>query len=362
MTLMEDSVQVILEHQAKSGAYVASPAFAHYQYAWLRDGTFTAYAMNRVGKHESARAFYKWCDYVISRHAKKARAAITAVKTREKGDKAGNDRFLHTRYTVEGEEVLGEWGSFQLDGYGTWLWGLAEHVRQSGEQEMIQELKPSIELTIDYVAACWQLPNFDCWEEGGDRIHPVTLGAIYAGIKAMEPYLPDRAAELAKLGEDIRQFILAYGTAEGRLIKSIGDHAVDASLLWMALPYGVFTENDPLMIRTVQVIEEELRTGYGVHRYPADTYYGGGQWLLLSAWLGWYYAKTDRREEAEQIAVWIASWRQPDGLPEQVQGHLLSPPHYTSWVERAGHPAVPLLWSHAMYIVLAVELGQTIEQ
>jgi GH15 family glucan-1,4-alpha-glucosidase len=357
MTLIEESVKLILQHQASTGAYLASPAFVHYQYAWLRDGTFTAYAMNRTGNHESARKFYQWCDNVIRKHEAKARAAISAVKKGLNKNDAGNDRFLHTRYTADGEEVAGEWGSFQLDGYGTWLWGLAEHMRMSGEHDLIHELKPSIEVTIDYVVACWQLPNFDCWEEGGDRIHPVTLGAIYAGIKAMEPYLSDRASELAQLGETIRKFIREHGTANGRLIKSVGDHSVDASLLWLALPYRIVDVDDPLMIRTVQAIEEELRAGYGVHRYPADTYYGGGQWLLLSAWLGWYYVKTGRREEAEKIAAWIVSQRQASGLPEQVQEHLLSFAHYERWVERAGHPAVPLLWSHAMFLVLAAELG-----
>ncbi|WP_340673462.1 glycoside hydrolase family 15 protein [Brevibacillus agri] len=354
MTLIGESVQLILQHQASTGAYLASPGFAHYQYAWLRDGTFTAYAMNRIGEHESARKFYRWCDFVIRKHEAKARAAIAAAKT---GADAGKDRFLHTRFTADGEEVAGEWGNFQLDGYGTWLWGLAEHVRMSGEHDLIQQLKPSIELTIDYVTACWQLPNFDCWEEGGERIHPVTLGAIYAGIKAMEPYLPNRASELARLGETIRQFIREHGTADGRFIKSVGDQAVDASLLWLALPYGVVAVDDPLMQKTVQTIEAELRAGYGVHRYAADTYYGGGQWLLLTAWLGWYYVRTGRREEAEKMLGWIASQHQPGGFPEQVQEHLLSPGHYESWVKREGKPAVPLLWSHAMFLVLAAELG-----
>ncbi|MFI8713452.1 hypothetical protein [Brevibacillus brevis] len=76
-----------------------------------------------------------------------------------------------------------------------------------------------------------------------------------------------------------------------------------------------------------------------------------------SAWLGWYYVKTGRREEAEKIAVWIVSQRQANGLPEQVQEHLLSPAHYKMWVERAGQPAVQLLWSHAMFLVLAAEPG-----
>ncbi|HBZ80797.1 MAG TPA: glycosyl hydrolase [Brevibacillus sp.] len=356
-TLMADSVQLILQHQAASGAYLASPGFLHYQYAWLRDGTFTAYAMNRAGQHDSASRFYEWCGDVIVRHEQKARAAILAVQSGKWDGKAGNELFLHTRYTVDGKEVAGEWGSFQLDGYGTWLWGVSEHVRMSGEQAIIDRLAPAIELTLDYLAACWPLPNFDCWEEWGERIHPVTLAAVFAGVKAMERHLPERASELALLADRIRQYVLEHGTANGKFLKSVGNHAVDASLLWLALPYGLVEVTDPLMVKTVEAIEQELLFGCGVHRYAADTYYGGGQWPLLSAWLGWYYVRAGKTDRAQEILDWIVAKQAAAGLPEQVQEHLLAPEQYAAWIERAGQPAVPLLWSHAMFLVLAAELG-----
>lgn len=353
--LIEESIRIILQHQAESGAYMASPTFRPYQYAWLRDGTFTAYAMNRAGQHDSARRFYQWCDGVVQRYAEKARTAIAAVQAGVRS--GGNEQFLHTRYTLDGAEVAGEWGSFQLDGYGTWLWGLSEHVRLSGDEGLIQELRPSIHLTLDYLRTCWQLPNYDCWEEWGDRQHPVTMGAIYGGVQAMAEHLPEREEELTHLGASIRQFVLANGKADGQFIKSLGHSAVDASLLWISLPFGLADVEDPVMVKTVNAIERELLAGKGVHRYAADTYYGGGQWPLLSAWLGWYYVRTERRTEAQAILQWIASQWLPTGLPEQVQAHLLSPESYPQWVEREGQPAVPLLWSHAMYLVLAAELN-----
>jgi GH15 family glucan-1,4-alpha-glucosidase len=354
--LIKECIEIILRHQAGTGAYLASPAFAHYRYAWLRDGAFTAYAMNRASHHESARRFYQWCDGVIQKHAQKARAAIALVHAGAVGGTEGSHHFLHTRYTVEGEEVTGEWGSFQLDGYGTWLWGLPEHVRLSGERELIEKFSPSIELTLDYLATCWSLPNFDCWEEWGDRVHPSTLAAIYAGIKAMEEHMPNRAEELSSLRTKIQQFVRKEGTANGQFIKSIGNPVVDASLLWIAVPFGLVVEDDPIMVRTVETIERELLIGCGVHRYSSDTYYGGGQWLLLSAWLGWYYGRTGKTKQALEIMKWIESKMGHEGLPEQVQEHLLSPGHYDTWLERAGRPASPLLWSHAMYLILASEL------
>jgi GH15 family glucan-1,4-alpha-glucosidase len=356
-SLIDQSIDIILRHQAETGAYLASPAFVHYRYAWLRDGAFTAYALDRLGRHESPRRFYAWCDSVVNKHADKAKAAIAAVHAGAAGSAAeANRRFLHARFTVDGDEVAGEWGSFQLDGYGTWLWGLAEHVRRSGERSLIERFRSSVDLTLDYLGACWQMPNFDCWEEHGDRIHPATLAAVYGGVRAMADCLPERAEELNGLADAIRRFVLERGTEDGAFVKSLGDPSSDASLLWLSLPFGLVDEDDPLMVRTVERIERELLAGCGVHRYRGDTYYGGGQWLLLSAWLGWYYVRRGRRGEAAAILRWIESTQTPDGLPEQVQEHLLAPDCYQPWVDRAGMPAVPLLWSHAMYLVLADEL------
>lgn len=354
--LFEGSIRLILHNQADSGAYLASPGFAPYRYAWLRDGTFTAYAMNRAGRHESASRFYRWCDRTIRRHADKARQAIAQAREQKMDRQGLRSLLLHARYTVEGEEVGGEWGSSQLDGFGTWLWGLTEHIRLSGENGLLEQCSTSIALTLDYLEACWQLPTFDCWEEAGDQVHPSTLSAIYGGVKAMEPLLPERAEALGRLAEQIRKYISQHGVEQGRFVKSIGNPAVDASLLWLALPFGVVEPGDQVMVRTVQQIEQELVTGHGVHRYAADTYYGGGEWPLLSAWLGWYYARTGSADKAREIMQWIESQALPEGLPEQVADHLLAPDCYAQWLEREGPSAVPLLWSHAMYLVLAAEL------
>ncbi|MCK9909350.1 glycoside hydrolase family 15 protein, partial [Microbacteriaceae bacterium K1510] len=153
---------------------------------------FIANAMDRVGEHESARRFYLWCGEVINKHKQKAKGAIAAVAAGITIRDA-DELFLHTRYTTGGEEVQGKWGNFQLDGYGAWLWGLAQHVKLTGDLPLITTLRPAIELTVDYLQSCWQLPHFDCWEEGGNDIYLSTLAAVYGGCKAITSYLPERA-------------------------------------------------------------------------------------------------------------------------------------------------------------------------
>jgi GH15 family glucan-1,4-alpha-glucosidase len=351
------SVEVIKASQAATGAYAASPAFVPYQYAWLRDGSFIAYAMDRVGEHDSACRFYRWCGLVLQKYEGKARSAIASAAAGKKIAGLGQP-FLHARYTLEGAEAAGEWGNFQPDGYGAWLWSLAQHARMTEQAELVIQLRPSIELTIDYLQACWQLPHYDCWEEFGDRIHLATLAAVYGGCQAIAPYLPERAAAIESICAQIKHLVLTEGVENGCFAKSIGYPSIDASLLWLAVPFEVADVRDIRMAQTVLAIERELLSGCGVHRYADDTYYGGGQWILLSAWLGWYYAKCGEREKAARMLAWIEERFTGSGLPEQVQDRLLAPDFYRIWIERAGRPAHPLLWSHAMHLILAAEIGK----
>jgi isomaltose glucohydrolase len=104
-------------------------------------------------------------------------------------------------------------------------------------------------------------------------------------------------------------------------------------------------------------IEAELTDG-GVHRYLDDVYYGGGQWVLLAGFLGWAHAARGDRERARELLTWMTDQARPSGdLPEQVATVLLHPDHEQPWIDRWGPSACPLLWSHAMFLVLASELG-----
>jgi len=60
-----------------------------------------------------------------------------------------------------------------------------------------------------------------------------------------------------------------------------------------------------------------------------------------------------QRDLAEKRLEWIERQADENGwLPEQVSQHLLSPAHYPQWLAKWGDVAKPLLWSHAMYIIL----------
>jgi GH15 family glucan-1,4-alpha-glucosidase len=344
------SIAIIRENQEGNGAIIACPSFPTYRYSWLRDGSFAAWAMLREGHADSCRSFLRWVGGVICAQEKE----IRELSLRPAGN-VGTERWLPARYAADGGAMDDEWPNHQIDGYGAWLWCLAEYRRASGDESLCRELAPSVELTVEYLARTWQEPCFDCWEENGTRVHSSTLACVYGGLSALRAFHASPTAE--SVASRVRAFLL-HNTVDGRFRKHDGTDSVDASLLWLSLPFGVVEPDHPLMQETVRHIESRLLFRGGVTRYPEDTYYGGGRWLILSCWLGWHYARTGRTAEARIMLAWVAAQADAEGnLPEQVSTDVIDPTMIEPWVKRWGPVARPLVWSHAMYLVLKRELA-----
>jgi GH15 family glucan-1,4-alpha-glucosidase len=350
--LLEHSLRVLLGGQAPSGAFVASPHFPMYRYAWLRDGSFCADALDRYGQHEAAARFHDWvCTTILSLGSR----VTTATEAAAAGLAAA---MLPTRFELDGTEESGEdnWPNFQLDGYGTWLWAFAEHLRRTGRQPTIRESK-GVTLVAEYLAAAGDQPCYDCWEESVDRRHSSTLAACAAGLHAAAQLVSEPAFELA--ASRLTQVLSVDLVKNGSWVKHDGTTEVDASLLWLALPFQVVAVNDHRFMRTLDRICGELRADSGgVRRYRGDTFYGGGEWVLLTAWLAWVLNATGRHDHAIACLAWVekAATAALD-LPEQTLGHVQHPERIAEWVDRWGPPATPLLWSHAMHLVALDEMG-----
>ncbi len=349
--LSQRSIEIILQNQSVSGAYIASPNFPNYQYCWFRDGAFIAYAMDLVGEHKSAAHFHAWVANIV--HSRRP-LIKNAVSKGRKGTPLSAEDMLNTRYALDGKPAEEDWPNFQLDGFGTWLWALNEHQRLTGGDIPANWLEAA-RLVAQYLVALWRLPCYDCWEESPEEQHTYTLASIYGGLRA---YSSLSSTNLDLALEEILARIMSEGMVDDHFTKSLGSTGLDANLLGLALPYELVEPGDPRMLATVSALEFELRTpGGGLRRYVTDTYYGGGDWILLTAWLGWYYAKIGQRTKAEEALRWVEGQADADGqLPEQVHSSFTSSEHYQEWVNRWGPVAKPLLWSHAMYLILKQSL------
>jgi GH15 family glucan-1,4-alpha-glucosidase len=243
--------------------------------------------------------------------------AFVADAMREAGELGSADRFFDwaariilsnptgpwdARYTLDGERDISDWPKLQIDGVGLFLGAL----RRRGDFTRWQD---AFDTAARWLERHWGEPCIDWWEER-EGVHAVTLWCVGNGLASTEI----KREALARAGDRL-----------------------DASLLFIGTP------------ELVEWVEGSLVSpGGGVWRNLDDEYYGGGEWLLLTAMLG--LAQPDRTEECLR---WIEARARPNGdLPEQVQEHLQRPDRYEPWVERWGEPPSPLLWSHAMYLRL----------
>lgn len=361
MTLVSHSLDVIKRFQSSTGAYPASPTFSAYQgYSWLRDGAFIAEGVSRHGDRSGAEAFHAWCARVIS---DRAGQVDSLVARSERGERISPNEMLPTRFTLDGVDGDDDWWDFQLDGYGTWLWALREHSQRYGAA--VAGTEKGVRTAARYLTAFWDLPCYDWWEEHVEQRHVATLGSIHAGLRAavgLGVLSPAESAAASEAVAGIEALVSAEGVSEsGYLTKWLGTAAVDGSLLACVSPFGLYPVDHPVGAVTVAEVEKQLAVEGGVYRYLADTFYGGGRWVLLAGFLGWNHARAGRREEAQHYLNWMAAQADPSGdLPEQVSDRLLAPEREQEWVDRWGPVAEPLLWSHGMYLILADELGVTI--
>ena len=360
---------------AQSGAVIAAPEFdpgftacGGYAYCWGRDAAYITAAMDLAGYHELAARFYTW-----------------AVRAQEP-----EGWWMHRHYTTG--HWGPSWGLIQVDETGSILYGMALHARLHGGAAFVQTVWESVVRAADWliqdIDPVTGLPSqaVDLWEERTAE-WTYSSGAVYAGLMAAAemadlvgqgPQAQRYRAAAATLslairrecvrdGHFLRSRLLqvpeafyqeAVAAGQGCLVRKgpkghpiyevCEDPVADASLLGMATPFGAVAHDDPVMISTVDHLVTALWTesAGGMRRYAGDHYRGGNPWILCTLWLGLYEAERGDRERGRQILDWAIARSSATGLlAEQVDPVTGEP----VW-------ALPLTWSHAMYVLLALRL------
>jgi GH15 family glucan-1,4-alpha-glucosidase len=295
-----------------------------YRFCWLRDATFTLYALMTAGYRREAQAWRDWL--------------LRAV--------AGSPEEMQIMYGCAGERRLPEleldWlpgyeGSrpvrtgnaavdqFQLDVFGEVMDAL--HVaRRSGlpPDPYAWSLQRSL---MEFLESRWTEPDEGIWEVRGPRRHfthskMMAWVAADRAVKAVERYGADGpVARWRRLREEIRADVCEQGwDAERRTFtQSYGSRELDASLLMMPL-VGFLPAGDQRVQGTVAAIERELCEDGFVHRYDhTDTGVDGlppgeGAFLACTFWLADNYALAGRHREARDTFERLLALRNDVGL------------------------------------------------
>jgi len=298
-----------------------------YRYCWVRDATFTLYALIGGGYRDEAKAWSEWL--------------VRAV--------AGTPSELQIMYGLAGERRLTEleldWLSgyeastpvrtgnaahqqFQLDVYGE-IMDVMQLARRSGlpPSEDTWRVQKSL---LDFLENGWREPDEGIWEVRGPRRHfthskVMAWVAMDRGVTAVERFgLEGDARKWRALRDEIHEEVCRKGFDPelNSFVQYYGSKDPDASLL-MLPSVGFVEAHDKRMLGTVAHIENNLIEDGFVRRYPAREEVDGlpageGAFLLCTFWYADCLALQGRTEEARKILERLLDLRNDVGLlPEE---------------------------------------------
>ena len=296
-----------------------------YRYCWLRDATFTLYALMVAGYVDEAKAWRDWL--------------LRAV--------AGCPNELQVLYGPAGERRLPEaelpWlpgyersgpvrvgnaavRQFQLDVYGE-LMDSMHMARRSGIETDGDGWRLQ-RAVMDFLESGWREPDEGIWEVRGPRRHfthskVMAWVAFDRAVKAVECFGCDGPAERwRRLRDEVHEEVCRRGwdASRGAFVQYYGATALDASLLMIPL-VGFLPANDDRVRRTVEAIERELTVDGLVWRYHPEGATsvdglppGEGVFLPCSFWLADNLALLGRHDDARRLFERLLSLRSDLGL------------------------------------------------
>ncbi len=262
-----------------------------YRYTWIRDSTFSLWAMHTLGFDREARDFMEFLVGVLEK-----------------------DPGLQIMYGVDGRKDLTESTLDHLSGYvgsrpvrignGAFcqrqndVWGAimdSVYLHAKAIRTIPDHRWELLVRTVESAIEAWQEPDQGIWEARGEPKHYVSSKlmiwvAVDRGRRLAtdrgEPELVERWTEIA---DQIQAEILERGVRDGVFRQHYETDALDASTL--LIPLLRFLPPDDERIRaTVLAIERELTAHGLVLRYLTDETDDGlhgeeGTFLICSFWL-----------------------------------------------------------------------------
>ncbi|HEX6229219.1 MAG TPA: glycoside hydrolase family 15 protein [Solirubrobacterales bacterium] len=288
---------------APSGAIVAAPTTSlpetpggernwDYRYSWIRDSTFSLWAMHTLGFNQEARDFMRFVLEVCR-----------------------EDSNLQIMYGIGGEKNLAERTLGHLGGYagarpvrignGAFdqrqhdVWGALLDSIYLHEKALRGSATPAdralVRRQVEASIAAWPHPDQGIWESRGQPQHYVSSKlmiwvAVDRGVRlARRIGRNDVAADWERTAAGFREEILERGVRDGVFRQHYETDALDASTLLIPL-VRFLPHDDPRVVRTVHAVAEDLTRDGLVLRYRVDETDDGlrgeeGTFLICSFWL-----------------------------------------------------------------------------
>ncbi len=322
---------------APTGGIVAAPTTSlpeqlggvrnwDYRYCWLRDATFTLYALLVAGYTGEARAWRDWLLRAVAGDPSDLQIMYGPAGERrltelELGWLPGYERSRPVRIGNAAFDQL------QLDVFGEVMDALHQ-ARRAG----IEPQPPAWALQrklLEFLEDGWREPDDGIWEVRGPRRHfthskVMAWVAFDRAVKAVERFGLDGPIDRWKrLAAGIHEEVCREGFDRERntFVQFYGSKLLDAALLMIPL-VGFLPAADPRVRGTIEAIERELCEDGFVLRYPASDATasvdglppGEGAFLPCTFWLADALLLTGRRDEARRVLDRLLGLRNDLGL------------------------------------------------
>jgi GH15 family glucan-1,4-alpha-glucosidase len=264
-----------------------------YRYSWIRDSTFTLWALYSLGFEEEANDFF----YFVADMAEAEEGQLQIMYGIGGESKLEEQLLEHLSGYEHSRPVRIGNGAYDQDQHDVWgavLDSIYLHTRS--RDQLPDRLWPIIKRQVERALERWREPDRGIWEVRGEPKHFLSSkvmcwvaadrGARLAGIRNDERMAARWEAAAAEIHADICE----HGVDErGVFVQHYDTDALDASLLMLPLVRFLPTD-DPRIRATVLAIADELTENGLVLRYRvADTDDGfaseEGTFTICSFWL-----------------------------------------------------------------------------
>jgi GH15 family glucan-1,4-alpha-glucosidase len=296
-----------------------------YRFTWLRDASFTIYALHQLGYRAEADAYMEWMQRAGTSHAG------PLVMYRVDGNPPLRERERPQLEGYRGSRPvrIGNAATWQrqLDIFGETLDAAYLDVR-SGSQLSAEEWE-RFSSYADMAAERWRLPDTSIWEMRGGRRH-------FTYSKVMCWVAVDRALRLAEMlgradserermdrwrqaAREIREAVMARGRrSDGAFAQTYGSDVIDASALVFPL-VGFIRGDSRAAEATLRAVQHELAHGDLVLRYRPDRDVEGlagheGGFLICSYWLVDNLALRGELDDARRLFDLLATHANDVGI------------------------------------------------
>jgi GH15 family glucan-1,4-alpha-glucosidase len=279
-----------------------------YRYTWIRDSTFSLWALHTLGFDQEARDFMRFI-LAVCRENPELQIMYGIGHERELTESTLDhlSGYGGARPVRIGN---GAWDQRQNDVWGSLLDSVYLHekaLRGTGTQADRELIRHQVEKAIE------SFPGRDqgIWESRGEPQHYVSskvsmwVAADRGARLARELGREELAAEWSAKADAFKAEICEKGCRDGIFRQHYETDALDASLLLMPL-YRFLPADDPRIVATVKAIEEELTEDGLVLRYKVDETDDGlsgkeGTFLICSFWLVSALSEIGERERAREL-------------------------------------------------------------